>query len=115
MSEAPERLWIDPDILPSESHKRYNCDVEYVRADRIEELKAENHLLKTAGVIEVAVRNPNVAEYIRHWEARAEAAEAKLAKAVGVAEKAIGWLRLYGADVHREAATLAELKGQDDD
>jgi len=37
-------------------------------------------------------------------------AEAKLAKAVEVAEKSIKWLRLYGADVHREAATLAELK-----
>ena len=42
---------------------------------------------------------------------RAKAAEAKLAKAVDVAEKAIRWLRIYGADVHMEAATLAELKG----
>ena len=38
--------------------------------------------------------------------------EAKLAKAVELAEKSIKWLRLYGADVHREAATLAELKGE---
>ena len=42
---------------------------------------------------------------------RIEALEAKLAKAVEVAEKSIKWLRLYGADVHREAATLAELTG----
>lgn len=51
-------------------------------SDRIEELEAENHLLKTSGIVEVAVRNPNVSEYIRHWEGRAETAEAKLAKAV---------------------------------
>ena len=49
-------------------------------ADRIEELEAELHTMKTAGVIEVAVRNPNVSEYITHWEGRAEGAEAKLAK-----------------------------------
>ena len=44
-------------------------------ADRIEELEAENHLLKTAGIIEVAARNPSVMEYMQHWEGRAEAAE----------------------------------------
>jgi len=43
---------------------------------------------------------------------RIEELEAKLAKVVDVAEKSIKWLRLYGADVHREAATLAELKGE---
>jgi hypothetical protein len=43
------------------------------------ELEAELRTMKTAGIIEVAVRNPNVAEYMRHWEGRAEAAEAALA------------------------------------
>lgn len=47
-------------------------------ADRIEELEAENHLLKTSGIVEVAARNPNVMEYMRHWEGRTETAEAKL-------------------------------------
>lgn len=51
-------------------------------ADRIEELEAENHLLKTSGIAEVAARNPSVMEYMQHWEGRAESAEAKLAKAV---------------------------------
>ena len=46
---------------------------------------------------------------------RIEALEAKLAKAVEVAEESIKWLRLYGADVHREAATLAELTGGKDE
>ena len=49
-------------------------------------------------------------EYVR--AARIEELEANLAKAVELAEKSIKWLRLYGADVHREAATLAELKGE---
>ncbi len=35
----------------------------------------ELDMMKTAGVIEVAVRNPNVAEYMRHWEGRVLAAE----------------------------------------
>ena len=48
-------------------------------------------------------------------EARIEELEGKLAKAVEVAEKSIGWLRLYGADVHKESTTLAELKGKDDE
>ena len=34
--EAPERMWIDPDILPSEWHKQYHCDVEYVRFDLVQ-------------------------------------------------------------------------------
>lgn len=55
-------------------------------AARIEELENELHLMKTAGIIEVSVRNPSVMEYMKHWEGRAEAAEAKLAKAVGLLE-----------------------------
>ena len=38
MSEAPERIWMDPDIKFPECDKQYGSDVEYVRADRIEEL-----------------------------------------------------------------------------
>lgn len=43
------------------------------------ELRAELHLMKTAGIIEVAVRNPSVSEYMDHWEGRATAAEAAIA------------------------------------
>lgn len=46
---------------------------ERQRADRAE---AEAALLKTAGIIEVAVRNPNVSGYTDHWEGRALKAEA---------------------------------------
>lgn len=44
-------------------------------ANRIEELEAELHLLKTSGIAEVAARNPSVMKYMQHWEGRAEAAE----------------------------------------
>ena len=69
-------------------------------ADRIEELEER---LKAAQ------------DDAKEAEAYAEELEAKLAKAVEVAEKSIKWLRLYGADVHREAATLAELTGGNDE
>lgn len=46
--------------------------------DATAELRAELKLMQTAGIIEVAVRNPSVAEYMRHWEGRAEKAEAAL-------------------------------------
>lgn len=49
-------------------------------------LQAENTLLKTAGVIEVAVRNPNVSEYIEHWEGRVERAEGERDAAVARAD-----------------------------
>lgn len=52
-------------------------------ADRIEELEAEIETLTTAGIVEVAARNPNVMEYMRHWEGRAEKAEAEVARLRG--------------------------------
>lgn len=39
MSEAPERIWMDPDIKFLECEKQYGCDVEYVRADHVKELE----------------------------------------------------------------------------
>jgi len=46
------------------------------------ELEAEiaelQHNLKNWGTIEIAIRNPAVAESMRHWECRAEKAEAEL-------------------------------------
>ena len=59
-------------------------------------------------------RSLNSLDDIEFAVARIDELEAKLAKALEVAEKSIGWLRLYGVDVHKEAATLAELKGQDE-
>jgi len=49
---------------------------------KLAEVEAELDLMKTAGIIELAIRNPSVSEYMHHWERRAEAAEAKLAKVI---------------------------------
>ena len=42
-------------------------------------LRQEITDLINSGIVEVAARNPNVLEYMRHWEGRAETAEAALA------------------------------------
>ena len=43
MSNAPERVFVDPDMKFDEWNKQYDCDVEYIRADihdaRVEELE----------------------------------------------------------------------------
>lgn len=49
------------------------------RDDELSRLRHENSMLTSGGIIEVAIRNPNVAEYMRHWEGRAERAERALA------------------------------------
>jgi len=41
---------------------------------------------KSWGVVEIAVRNPQVADYCQHWEGRAEAAEAEVVKLRDVLE-----------------------------
>ena len=59
-----------------------------------EELEAELHMMKTAGVIEVAVRNPNVSDYVKHWEVRAEKAEAKLQDQTNLIEQLFALLEI---------------------
>lgn len=44
----------------------------------VTQLEGEIAQWKTWGVVEIAVRNPNVASYMEHWEKRAEAAESSL-------------------------------------
>ena len=44
----------------------------------INQLRAELEQWTTWGVIEVAIRNPSVSEYMRHWEGRATKAEAEV-------------------------------------
>ena len=83
--------------------------------DKLEEL----HLMKTAGIIEVAVRNPNVMEYVRHWEGRAEAAEAdrdrlagELAELQDAGHRALALLRADGRGDTDIAMSLYDaLKG----
>jgi hypothetical protein len=47
---------------------------------RIAELEAEIHNWKTWGVIEVAIRNPSVSEWMKHWEGRCLKAEQEVAR-----------------------------------
>ena len=54
-------------------------------------------------------------EVLEKRAAKLAECEARLEKAVDVAEKSIKWLRVYGAEVHREASIIKELKGQNDD
>ena len=48
---------------------------------RVHDLEDEIANWKSWGVIEVAIRNPNVSSSMKHWEERAEKAEAALAEA----------------------------------
>jgi len=50
MSEAPERIWMDPDIRFPECEKQYGCDIGYVREDLFEELEAK--LAKATGALD---------------------------------------------------------------
>jgi len=71
---------------------------------------AELHLMKTAGIIEVAARNPNVAEYVKHWEGRALKAESAIAaaRAEGMREG-----MLQAAGIALDAAYIANSGAQD--
>ena len=54
MSEAPERIWMDPDIKFPECEKQYGCDVEYIRADHVDALVTqarEDALMEAAEVV----------------------------------------------------------------
>jgi hypothetical protein len=75
-------------IAPFRSDNWRDEAVRYMRvaADRIAalseqaaELTRESDQWRTWGTIEVAIRNPSVSESMRHWEGRAESAEARCA------------------------------------
>jgi hypothetical protein len=50
-------------------------------------LQQENRQWRTWGIVEIAVRNPNVASYTEHWEGRALKAEASLASLTGIVQE----------------------------
>lgn len=62
---------INPDFL---------SELDTARAE-IGRLRHDNEMLTTGGIAEVAVRNPSVMDYMRHWEGRAETAESALTAA----------------------------------
>lgn len=46
-----------------------------IAAEKAGNALRENEFMKSCGIVELAIRNPNVAAYIDHWEFRAERAE----------------------------------------
>ena len=74
-------------------------------ARRLEKAQHELDMMKSAGVIECAIRNPSVAEYMRHWEGRAESAEAALKEAQGLLLEWLGHLH-----AERPTNVTSELK-----
>ena len=87
------------------------------------ELRAELQLMKTAGIIEVAVRNPSVAEYMAHWEGRATDAEARIRELEAAADQCEAqateddtgaiW-RHWRAKAETSAARIAELEAENE-
>ncbi len=61
------------DYIVSEKEKHDDAIVA-----ELEKLKKELEHFKSSGIIEIAVRNPNVASYMDHWETRALNAEREL-------------------------------------
>lgn len=60
--------------------------------EQVAALTRENSQWQTWGIAEIAIRNPSVMEYMRHWEGRAESAEARCAameRAIVAAAKAM--------------------------
>jgi predicted RNase H-like nuclease (RuvC/YqgF family) len=93
-STAPEFVFLDPDLPPSEWEKQYSMDVVYVRADRIEALTEQLEAARAdakeaeayAEELEAKVKNltkhhSNMADP-RYWEGRYRDEKAKLARAV---------------------------------
>jgi len=86
MTNAAERIWVYAEkhgwrdgIFAYKDQSQLEHRTPFVPECLYTAACEELHLMKTAGIVEVAVRNPSVAEYMRHWEGRAEAAERKLA------------------------------------
>jgi tRNA A37 methylthiotransferase MiaB len=118
MSDAPERIWADGNAEWDSGSwgldKEFDNDVEYVRADRIEELEA-----KLAEV--EAERDRQYDENVHRIVKEAEA-EAKLAKLAGAA-KPFAAIKIKDGrsqpgeigrtDVTNLRAALAELKEED--
>ena len=81
MSEAPERVWMDPDLQFDECEKQYFCDIEYVREDLYKELDAK--LAKATDALEHLVHlqsgNPATGIQANNWlkDARATLEELK--------------------------------------
>ena len=97
--------------------ERYNA----VLIER-DQLRAELDHFKNSGIVEVAIRNASVSEYMRHWEGRTEKAEAELARVRGALTAVVDAAMLYGrstcvyhihfSHLDKARAALAAGKGE---
>jgi hypothetical protein len=118
-STAPEFVFLDPDLPPSEWEKQYSMDVVYVRADRIEALTEQLEAAR-ADAKEAEAYAEGLEREVKQWHVDCEefrrdtkAAEDKLEKAVEALNYCInapfsGWTIAQGY----ARATLSEIEGE---
>ena len=54
-------------------------EIQSLRAE-VTKLRADSEILRTAGIVEVSIRNASVREYMLHWETRTRNAEVEVEK-----------------------------------
>lgn len=90
-----EKTWGCQSTTPSETpltdEEKALCAHIASLETALTESRAENEQWRTWGVIEIAIRNPSVAEYVEHWEGRTEKAEAECERLRRDAER-LDWL-----------------------
>lgn len=88
---------------------------DYLHMALVEErdaLAVEVNTLTQSGIVEVAACNPNVMEYIRHWESRAEKAEAEVERLREVARDGSATFKLTWIAGARPPAHPEPMTGQ---
>ena len=65
---------LDADFDPTECEVSMRWQIEHLKGV-VEAYKSNLDHLRNCGAVEVAVENPSVAEYMKHWEERTENAE----------------------------------------
>ena len=77
----------------------------------VERVNQLEHDMANFGIVELAVRNPSVADYCKHWEQRAEAAEQRAERAERDARR-YAWLRHEHARVDPLAHVVWKPNGR---
>lgn len=75
----------------------------------MQRLEEELHLMKTAGIIEVAIRNPSVSDYMHHWEGRTQKAELHAQATETALQLATAKLESYAAETRYTRPLLLVL------
>ena len=101
--------------FPTDEQAKLVADALVNDTSHHNEMRAELHLLKTSGIIEVAVRNPNVADYMEHWEGRAIKAEThcdELVAAAYVAASEKSWAIAVEMELHAAIGSTTKAKAE---